>query len=102
MVELDGKRTIAWNGDLTDEYGFIWCMVKEDTPGYIPMTGKDELQAPWYLSHFEHHKKEDGTIDMVAARERAMKTAARWNKEQGYTEEDVDAILISSMRLGRN
>ena len=66
------------------------------------MTGKDELQAPWYLSHFEHHKKEDGTIDMVAARERAMKTAARWNKEQGYTEEDVDAILTSSVRLGRN
>ena len=99
MVELDGKRTIAWNGDLTDEYGFIWCMVKEDTPGYIPMTGKDELQAPWYLSHFEHHKKRTAPLTWLLHEK--MKTAARWNKEQD-TEEDVDAILTSSVRLGRN
>ena len=101
-MELHGKRAIAWNGDLTDENGFIWCTVKEDTPGYIPMTGQDEHQAPWYLCHFENHRKEDGTIDYTSARERAEKTAARWNEEQGYTEEQVHKILASSMRLGRN
>ena len=102
MVKIDGLRMIAWNGDLTDDYGIIWCMVKENTPGYIPMTGRDDLQAPWYLAHFEHHRDPyDGGLDYASARAAAEKTAMRYNKQNGYTEEDVEVIFTSSMRLGK-
>jgi hypothetical protein len=102
MVEIDGKRMVAWNGDLTDENGIIWCMVKEDTPGYFPMTGKDELQAPWYLAHFEYYRKANGVVDYMKARESAEKLAKKYNEENGYTEKDVQEILASSIRLGKS
>ena len=43
------------------------------------MTGRDELAAPWYLARFEHHKKEDGSIDYKAAEERAEEVADSYN-----------------------
>lgn len=91
------NRMVAWNGEITNEHGFIWCMVEENTPGYRRMTGSNPLQAPWYLAEFNHHEN-----DFIKTRDAAEKTAASWNKERGYSKRDVMEIVASSMRLSNN
>ena len=98
ITELN-ERWIAYNGQITNEHGVIWCIVKENKPGYHPMTGNpNKLQAPWYLAMFEHFTDEEGKIDMVAANASADKLARKWNNENGYSDEDIMQIMASSIR----
>ena len=93
------ERWIAYNGQITNEHGVIWCIVKENKPGYYPMTGNpSKLQSPWYLAMFEHFTDEEGKIDMVAANASADKLARKWNNENGYSDEDIMQIMASSIR----
>jgi len=99
MKDENGNRIVAYDALLTDEYGIIWCMITENIAGYQSMAGDPtKLQAPWYLACFEHHKKEDGSIDYSAAHDRAKKIANKWNAENGFTRENVMDIVASSMR----
>ena len=93
------ERWIAYNGRITNEHGVIWCIVKENKPGYYPMMGNPgKLQAPWYLAMFEHFTDEKGEIDHRAANESADELARRWSHEQGYSDEDIMEIMASSIR----
>ena len=99
MKDENGNRMVAYDALITDEYGVIWCMITENIAGYQSMAGDpDKLQAPWYLACFEHHKREDGSIDYGAAHKRAKEIANQWNAENGFTEKDVMEIVASSMR----
>jgi len=98
ITELN-ERWIAWNGHVSNEHGIIWCIIKENKPGYYPMMGNPgKLQAPWYLAMFEHFTNEKGEIDMVLANERADKLARKWNHENGFSDEDIMQIMASSIR----
>ena len=94
------NRMVAYNGHVSNEHGIIWCMVEENKPGYLQMTGRDELAAPWYLATFDKFTDENGNIDYAAATKSAERVVARWNEEQGFSIEDVHEIVASSMRLG--
>ena len=98
MKDENGNRMVAYNAQESDDNGIIWCMVSENVAGYRPMTGRDELAMPWYLSHLEHHTDEDGKVDWVAAHKRADETAAKYNESNGYTSKDTMEIVASSMR----
>ena len=101
MKNAEGKRIVAYNAHVSDDVGIIWCTVVEDEAGYYPMTGRDELAAPWYLARFEHHKKEDGSIDYKAAEERAEEVADSYNWDNGFTRREVMDVVTSSMRASR-
>ena len=94
----DGKRMVAWNGHISDDVGAIWCMVVEDEAGYRPMTGRDELAAPWYLARLDDHRDEDGKVDYAALWEHAEKTVNSWNEEHGYSRLEALEVVASSMR----
>ena len=99
MKMKERERWIAWNGHVSNEHGIIWCIVKENKPGFYPMMGNPgKLQAPWYLAMFEHFTNEKGEIDMVLANERADKLARKWNHENGFSDEDIMEIMASSIR----
>ena len=93
------NRMVAYNGQVMNDTGIIWCMVEEDKPGYLQMIGRDELAAPWYLATFNNFTDEEGNIDYVAAGESADRVAQKWNEEQGFTPEQVRDIVASSMRV---
>ena len=93
------KGMVAYNAQMTDAFGYVWCMVVEDEAGYRPMTGSDPLQSAWYLSYFSDFVDEKtGEIDYTAAMDRADDVADSWNQEQGYTPKEVKEIVASSMR----
>tara|TARA_A100001515_G_scaffold37961_1_gene29853 strand:- start:1849 stop:2175 length:327 start_codon:yes stop_codon:yes gene_type:complete len=94
----DGKRMVAWNGHISDDVGAIWCMVVEDEAGYRPMTGRDELAAPWYLARLDDHRDEDGKVDYAALWRAAQRTVDEWNEEHGYLRSEATEIVTSSMR----
>tara|TARA_A100001391_G_scaffold198024_1_gene179120 strand:+ start:651 stop:977 length:327 start_codon:yes stop_codon:yes gene_type:complete len=94
----DGKRMVAWNGHISDDVGAIWCMVVEDEAGYRPMTGRDELAAPWYLARLDDHRDEDGKVDYAALWRAAQRTVDEWNEEHGYLRSEAMEIVTSSMR----
>lgn len=94
----DGKRMVAWNGHISDDVGAIWCMVVEDEAGYRPMTGRDELAAPWYLARLDDHRDEDGKVDYAALWRAAQRTVDEWNEEHGYSRSEATEIVTSSMR----
>lgn len=99
MRDTDGKRMVAYNCDVADATGIIYCMVKEDEAGYRPMTGTDPMQMPWYFAHYDNHRCEvTGEIDHTAAREAAMKLVDKVNEEHGYSKRDVMDVVASSMR----
>jgi hypothetical protein len=62
---------------------YIPVAVYEGKPGYYPMTGSDELAAPWKWGN-DYNK--------------ALKTAKEMNERMGLSEEEVDNIIASSMR----
>jgi hypothetical protein len=88
------NRTIAYNGHVTDDIGIIWCTVIENEAGYRPMTGRGECTSPWYLAQWDMF---DTKLEAIEA---ASKLADKWNKECGYSKQDVSDIMTSSMRLG--
>ena len=94
----NGKRMVAWNGHISDEEGAVWCMVVEDEAGYRPMTGGDELAAPWYLARLDDHRDEDGKVDFPTLWEKAEQTVDSWNEKQGYSRSEATEIVKSSMR----
>ena len=94
----DGKRMVAWNGHVSDDVGAVWCMVVEDEAGYRPMTGRDELAAPWYLARLDDHRDEDGKVDYAALWRAAQRTVDEWNEEHGYSRSEATEIVTSSMR----
>lgn len=98
MKNEQGKRMVAYNAQMTDAVGYVWCMVVEDEAGYRPMTGSDPLQSAWYLSHFSDFTDKNGEVDYTAAMNRADDIADSWNWEQGYTPKEVMEIVASSMR----
>ena len=98
LRDENGKRMVAFDAHVTDARGVIWCMVSEDTAGYRPMTGRDELSMPWYLAYFTDHTREDGTIDYHSAHMAAHKLADNWNWDNGYTPKEVMLVVSSSMR----
>ena len=65
-----------------DEHGYIPVAVCEGVPGYAPMTGNGPFAAPWYWG------TEIG---------KAMAICARANADLGLSEDDVRAIVASSM-----
>ena len=95
---MSRKKRVAWNGYMTDEHGVIFCMVVEDQAGYIPMTGKDELAAPWYLAMLDDHRNDDGEVDYKSLWESANETADVYNRRQNYSERDVLNVVASAMR----
>ena len=94
----DGKRMVAWTGHISDDVGAIWCMVVEDEAGYRPMTGRDELAAPWYLARLDDHRDEDGKVDYAALWRAAQRTVDEWTEEHGYSRSEATEIVTSSMR----
>ena len=94
----NGKRMVAGNGHISDEEGVVWCTVVEDEAGYRPMTGNDELAAPWYLARLDDHRDEDGKVDYKALWLNAEQTADSYNEEQGYSRSEAAEIVTSSMR----
>jgi len=100
MKDRYGKRMVAYNAHITDDNGVIWCMVVEDERGYRPMTGRDELTAPWYLARLEDHTDEDGKVDYPALWKAANEVAEEYNWENGYTPKEVLEVVASSMRQG--
>ena len=98
MKDENGNRMVAYNAYETDGNGVIWCMVVENEAGYRPMTGRDELAAPWYLATFTNHTDEDGKVNYKTLWENAEKTAKASNEADGYSEEDAMLIVASSMR----
>jgi len=98
MKDENGKRMVAYNAQMTDAFGYVWCMVVEDEAGYRPMTGSDPLQSAWYLSHFSDFTDKNGEVDYTAAMNRADDTADSYNWEHGYTPKEVMEIVASSMR----
>tara|TARA_R100001443_G_scaffold21560_1_gene33821 strand:- start:378 stop:722 length:345 start_codon:yes stop_codon:yes gene_type:complete len=99
LRDENGKRMVAYNAHMTDERGVIWCMVSEDTAGYRPMTGKDELSMPWYLARLSDHTDENGKVDYTALWKSADKVASDWNWDNGYTPSEALRIVGSSMRV---
>ena len=70
-----------------DEHGYIPSLVTEHEPGHAPMTGRDELAAPWYWGK---------------TYERAKEVCARVNRERfGISEQTAMRIVASSMAAGR-
>ena len=98
MKDENGNRMVAYNAYETDGNGVIWCMVVENEAGYRPMTGRDELAAPWYLASFENHADKDGKVNYKTLWENAERTVKSANERDGYSEKDVMLIVASSMR----
>jgi len=98
LRDENGKRMVAYNAHMTDEHGVIWCMVSEDTAGYRPMTGKDELSVPWYLARLSDHTDEEGKVDYSALWKSADTVADAFNWDNGYTPKEVMLVVSSSMR----
>jgi hypothetical protein len=98
MKDENGNRMVAYNAHETDDNGVIWCMVVENEAGYRPMTGRDELAAPWYLASFESHTDEGGKVNYKTLWENAEKTADFYNESNGYTRREALDIVSSSMR----
>jgi hypothetical protein len=90
-----GQRTVAYNGHEGDEIGIIWCEVDENKAGYMPMVGRDELAAPWYLAQFENFETRQ------EANESADRLVNLVNAERGITPSEQMKIIASSMRMGR-
>ena len=63
--------------------GYIPSVVTEDEPGHAPLTGNGDFARPWYWGH-----------DIVEAR----RLAREYNEQLGLSEDDVQAIILSSMR----
>tara|TARA_R110002074_G_scaffold79084_1_gene178576 strand:- start:827 stop:1123 length:297 start_codon:yes stop_codon:yes gene_type:complete len=95
MKDKASNRMIAYNAYEVDATGVIWCTVFENEKGYHRMTGSHPLQTPWYLAHWEHF------LTREEALKSATELAAKWNEEQGYTKEDVDVIMASSMMASK-
>ncbi len=97
----NGKRMVAYNAYMTDDEGVIWCMVVEDEAGFRPMTGRDELAAPWYLARLDNHRDEDGKVNYAALWLNAEQTADKYNEENGYSRSEALEIAASSMKAQR-
>jgi len=87
-LNLHGKRWVFYvrESQTPDpERGYIPSIVVENEPGHWPLAGgPKELKTPWYWG------------DLKTARE----IAARENLKMGYNQEQVQAIVDSSMLAG--
>ncbi len=90
-----GERSVVYNGYETDEIGIIWCEVDENKAGYMPMVGRDELAAPWYLAQWENFETRQDAI------ESANRLVDLVNAERGISPREQLAVIASSMRMGR-
>ncbi|MET0711060.1 MAG: hypothetical protein ABWZ30_00950 [Jiangellaceae bacterium] len=74
------------NETMRTEHGYIPSMVTEGEAGFAPLSGNGDQAQPWYWGH-----------DLA----RAKQIAAESNAELGLTEDDVRAIVLSSLAAGR-
>lgn len=78
------RRTCLWVDETCwTPNGYVPALVVEDEAGYTPMMGRGEHAQPWYFGR-----------DIDTAR----KLVAESNAERGLSEQDVDDIVVSSMR----
>ena len=94
-----GNRMCYANLHHSDEHGIIVCMVAENMRGYMPMTGKGELSAPWYYAYFDTYKDENGKLDMTAMNKAIEDSVNKRNEEIGISKKDRMDIMLSSMRI---